>query len=153
MTNDGPDAACKSIEETPPPRDCRPPEWKRLFIGSLAIAIAAWSAWAIVQELETWKPARHGSVAVGQSPDGGSAVPASVDRFQPTVVVQSIFEPITEFPIVAAREADKQLNDAELVLGVTVAGEARAYPINMLTGPEREILNDTLGKRPIAATW
>ena len=41
----------------------------------------------------------------------------------------------------------------ELVLGVVVGGKARAYPINMLTGPHREIINDSLGGRPIAATW
>ena len=40
-----------------------------------------------------------------------------------------------------------------LVLGVTVGEESRAYPINMLTGPSREILNDALGGRAIAATW
>ena len=42
---------------------------------------------------------------------------------------------------------------SELVLGVTVGKESRAYPINMLTGPSREILNDTLGGQAIAATW
>ena len=41
----------------------------------------------------------------------------------------------------------------ELVLGVVVNGKARAYPINMLTGPAREIINDQLGGAAIAATW
>jgi hypothetical protein len=39
------------------------------------------------------------------------------------------------------------------VLGVVVGKEARAYPINMLTNPTREIINDKLGGRAIAATW
>ncbi len=60
---------------------------------------------------------------------------------------------LTKFPRKPVREADSELNPSELVLGVEVGGEARAYPINMLTGPDREILNDTLGGRPIAATW
>jgi hypothetical protein len=34
-----------------------------------------------------------------------------------------------------------------------VKGESRADPINMLTGPQREIINDRLGGRAIAATW
>jgi hypothetical protein len=42
---------------------------------------------------------------------------------------------------------------SELVLGLTLGGAARAYPINMLTGPQREIVNDELGGRAIAATW
>jgi hypothetical protein len=61
--------------------------------------------------------------------------------------------PLTEFPCKPVSEAASELNPDELVLGVEVGGEARAYPINMLTGPDREILNDTLGGRPIAATW
>lgn len=60
---------------------------------------------------------------------------------------------IKEFPIATAAEAQGKLGEAELVLGVEVNGVARAYPINMLTGPQREILNDRLGELPIAATW
>jgi len=60
---------------------------------------------------------------------------------------------IKEFPVVTAAAAQGKLGDAELVLGVEIDGNARAYPINMLTGPQREILNDQLGQLPIAATW
>ena len=72
--------------------------------------------------------------------------------FRPTQVVRP-FPPITDFPVVSASKADRELTDAELVLGVTVEGESRAYPINMLTGPSREILNDTIKGHAIAATW
>ena len=63
------------------------------------------------------------------------------------------------FPAIAtpahipASEVTDEVGDSELILGVVVAGEARAYPINMLTGPQREIINDHLGGRAIAATW
>jgi hypothetical protein len=60
---------------------------------------------------------------------------------------------LTELPCKPVREAGSELNPDELVLGVEVAGEARAYPINMLSGPSHEILNDILGGQPIAATW
>lgn len=60
---------------------------------------------------------------------------------------------IKDFPVVTAADAQGKLGEAELVLGVEVNGKARAYPINMLTGPQREILNDQLGQLPIAATW
>lgn len=50
-------------------------------------------------------------------------------------------------------EVGDQLNPTELVLGVTVNGQSRAYPLNMLTGPQREIINDNLGNKAIAATW
>jgi hypothetical protein len=76
----------------------------------------------------------------------------AADDFKPMRVVQA-FPPLTRFPIKSIRAARDSLSPAELVLGVTVGKESRAYPINMLTGPEREILNDTLGGRAIAATW
>jgi hypothetical protein len=38
-------------------------------------------------------------------------------------------------------------------LGIALEDQARAYPINMLTGPRREVINDTLAGREIAATW
>jgi Protein of unknown function (DUF3179) len=80
---------------------------------------------------------------------------AAQDRdpdFRPQRVVGS-FPPITKFPVKPAREARDALNPTELVIGVTVGKESRAYPVNMLTGPKREILNDTLGGKAIAATW
>lgn len=60
---------------------------------------------------------------------------------------------IVDAPIVSAEQIGDRVSDNELVLGVVIAGEARAYPINMLTGPRREIINETLGGRDIAATW
>jgi len=49
--------------------------------------------------------------------------------------------------------AQAALRDDDLVLGVVVRGEARAYPINLMWEPQNEVLNDTLGGEPIAATW
>jgi hypothetical protein len=49
--------------------------------------------------------------------------------------------------------AQAALRDDDLVLGVVVGGEARAYPINLMWEPPNEVLNDTLGGEPIAATW
>ncbi len=60
---------------------------------------------------------------------------------------------IKNAPVVGADRIRGQVNDSELVLGVIIKGEARAYPINMLTGPSREIINDKLGGQAIAATW
>ena len=61
------------------------------------------------------------------------------------------FPPITDFPIDSAEESS--LHDEELVLGISIGDESRAYPINALTGPSREIINDTLGNLAIVATW
>ena len=73
-------------------------------------------------------------------------------EFNPRTVVRPM-PAITKAPTVAAREVTGEVVDGELVLGVVVNGSVRAYPINMLTGPSREIINDTLGGQAIAATW
>jgi hypothetical protein len=54
-------------------------------------------------------------------------------------------------PAVPAAEA--RLRDDEIVIGVVANGEARAYPVNLMWKPENEVLNDTLGGQPVAATW
>ena len=61
--------------------------------------------------------------------------------------------PITKVPLQTVAEVESRLNPEELVLGVEIDGHARAYPINMLCGPRREIINDHLGGQSIAATW
>jgi cold shock CspA family protein len=60
---------------------------------------------------------------------------------------------IVDAPFLKASEVTDQVTDNELVLGVEIDGQPRAYPINMLTGPSREIINDTLGEAHLAATW
>lgn len=72
--------------------------------------------------------------------------------FTPMQVVPP-FAAITNAPMIHANQVARQVNDDELVLGVEIQGEARAYPINMLTGPAREIINDSVGALRFAATW
>ncbi|MBT3268356.1 DUF3179 domain-containing protein [Candidatus Poribacteria bacterium] len=72
--------------------------------------------------------------------------------FEPMRVVRA-FPPIVDAPYISGRDVDDEVTAKELVIGVVVNGEARAYPINMLTGPSREIINDHLGGVAIAATW
>lgn len=53
----------------------------------------------------------------------------------------------------ADQVVDIEVHDDELVLGVVIEGQARAYPINQLHTPQREVFNEVLGGTPIAATW
>jgi len=62
-------------------------------------------------------------------------------------------KPIVDAPFLKASEVTDQVSDNELVLGVVIERQARAYPINMLTGPSREIINDKIGHTNFAATW
>jgi hypothetical protein len=83
---------------------------------------------------------------------GSTAGDAPLPPFRPRRVARA-FPPIVAPPTLPASRARGQVRGPELVLGVTVGDESRAYPINMLTGPTREIINDTLGGTAIAATW
>ncbi len=78
--------------------------------------------------------------------------PASPDTFYPVQVVPR--PPIvTDFERLSVAQAEGKVAAEELVLAVIVDGEARAYPLNMLNGPMREVINDQLGGTAIAATW
>ena len=52
---------------------------------------------------------------------------------------------------VTAEEADRQIALSDLVIGVSIDGEHRAYGAAFLSA--HEIVNDTLGGRAIAVTW
>ncbi len=53
--------------------------------------------------------------------------------------------------LITAGEADEQLRLTDLVIGVSIDGEHRAYGAAFLSG--HEIVNDMLGGRAIAVTW
>ena len=48
-------------------------------------------------------------------------------------------------------QALDQMSPDELVLVVSIGGENRAYPLNMLS--RHEIVNDVVGGVPVAVTW
>jgi len=62
-------------------------------------------------------------------------------------------EAITEIQTVSADQITDEVEEQELVLGVVIDNQARAYSINTLSGPHREIFNDFLADTAIAATW
>lgn len=65
----------------------------------------------------------------------------------PRDAIQAIFEP----KLLTADQAREQYAPDEMVLGVEVNGDARAYSIPYLS--RHEIVNDTVGGKPIAVTW
>jgi Protein of unknown function (DUF3179) len=61
--------------------------------------------------------------------------------------------PVAYASVSGANEIGSLILDQDFVIGVEAEGAARAYPLNMMGRPETELLNDTLGGRPIAATF
>ena len=72
--------------------------------------------------------------------------------FKPKVLMKAQ-KPIVDIKFISVTEANVILNPDDLVIGININGDARAYPISMLTGPHREIFNQTVGGKPIAITW
>jgi hypothetical protein len=52
---------------------------------------------------------------------------------------------------ISIQEADKYLEDSELVLGLNINGDIRAYPLQILVW--HEIVNDKVGGIPVAVTY
>jgi hypothetical protein len=48
-------------------------------------------------------------------------------------------------------EAAAQMRPSERVIGLSIDGDHRAYPLNLLS--RHEIVNDTVGDVPVAVTW
>lgn len=60
--------------------------------------------------------------------------------------------PALSFPgFVSAGQADRLLKPTDIVIGVTVDGEAKAYPIRILNW--HEVVNDDIGGRPVLVSW
>ena len=61
--------------------------------------------------------------------------------------IQAILDP----HFVPSEDVPSIFGDEEQVIGVSINGDARAYPIDILS--HREIVNDVVGGKPIAVTW
>jgi hypothetical protein len=88
-------------------------------------------------------------------PEGSPVVQATaptLDNFRPMEVLERQ-QVVRGWEVLSAKEADERLRDDEMLLAVEIDGQARCWPLNVMTGPEREIFNDKLAGRSIAATW
>lgn len=84
------------------------------------------------------------------------ATEAPEPRADPDLEIVTLLPPdaipaIDDPAIVSAAAADEQLRANDLVIGVSLGGEHRAYGAAFLSG--HEIVNDMLGGRAIAVTW
>ena len=87
---------------------------------------------------------RPGSQALG-SVEGG------LDLRIITILSKDGIPSIDNPQFLDGEEADNQMLETERVIGVSINGDHRAYPLNMLS--RHEIVNDTVGGVPVAVTW
>lgn len=120
------------------------------FVGIVSVVVATVSVYGIVSYQDWSKPQRIRNFQL--MPPLSAENPPSPESFMPQQVVPAM-PAITEIKTVSAEDVTDEISDDELVIGVVIDGNARAYSINMLTGPSREIFNDVLADEPIATTW
>jgi hypothetical protein len=73
--------------------------------------------------------------------------PAEILSALPEDAIRSIDRP----KFVSGKKADKQMSDDEQVIGLEVGGEAKAYPLYVLSS--HEIVNDVIAGSHVAVTW
>ena len=99
----------------------------------------------------------QGSGAAAPETDAGAAATATAEARRELAgdiitVLPKDRIPSIDFPFfIAAAEAGGIMADDELVIGVSIDGDHRAYSVPHLS--RHEIVNDVVGGRPIAVTW
>lgn len=68
-------------------------------------------------------------------------------------VMPQKFLPINRVPYATPAAMRNEVADDDLVIGIAWGESARAYPIKMLGGPHREIVNGRLADVPYAVNW
>ena len=71
-----------------------------------------------------------------------------IQRYRSDAAVDAIL-PVYDPVFVTPAEID--LRDDDLVIGVDIGSDARAYPVGLLR--RREMVNDVVGGVPILVTW
>ncbi|HFE67519.1 MAG TPA: DUF3179 domain-containing protein [Chloroflexi bacterium] len=84
-------------------------------------------------------------------PDKAEAAAKYADYTIVTLLPRDAIPAIDNPRFLSAAAADEFYDPDELIIGVELDGDARAYSIPLLSG--REIVNDTVGGRKIAVTW
>lgn len=78
--------------------------------------------------------------------------PGEVVALLPPDAIRSILPAEVSKIMISAQDADAAgMSPATRVLGISISGQSRAYPIPYMS--EHEIVNDEVGGRLIAATW
>ena len=118
-----------------------------VLLGVLVIA-----ALLLPQLRQLWLKLRAEEVTISRAEaPGHSGADGGLDLEIITILGKDGIPAILDPQFVSGAEADGQMLSNERVLAVSLNGDHRAYPLNMLS--RHEIVNDTVGGVPIAVTW
>mgnify|MGYP005843304841 FL=1 len=73
--------------------------------------------------------------------------PEEIVDVLPRDAIAAILKP----QMVSVVEADNEMHPQEMIVTLTVGDDSRAYPISVLSA--HEVVNDTVGGRPVVVTW
>jgi hypothetical protein len=116
------------------------------IVASLGIALLVTSCGENTS-MSTTQPIPTSESQITETPEQEAT--ESQDYTWSQLLSRDAIQPIYEPEFVPAEQGD-YVND-ELVMGVTIGGEAKAYAVGMLN--TREMVNDELGGKPILVTW
>ena len=98
------------------------------------------------------RPSEEVTVDISAAPTDSTAPTAAGRTLEIITLLPRDAIPAIDNPrFYSVAEADEEYAPDELVLGVSLNGESRAYSTALLNS--HEIVNDTVGGRKIAVTW
>ena len=118
------------------------------YIVAISLGVLVLAAIFMPQVRQLWLNLRADDVQVQLPTEAGQS---TLDLRIITVLGKDAIPAILDPQFLSAAEAVSQMQPSERVLGVSINGEHRAYPLNLLS--RHEIVNDTVGGKPVAVTW
>jgi hypothetical protein len=88
---------------------------------------------------------------VGTNSDSGSGVAGAREFELVTLLGFDAIRSIENPTFLERAGADQVYSPDELILGIDIAGDTRAYSVPLLS--RHEVVNDVVGGKPIAVTW
>ena len=125
--------------------------WRFIFAVTVFLVTACTQPEAIPTSTPTPTP----STTLTLAPEPTEATPAQERLFSDRDIITLL--PFDAIPAVLeprfldGEQALKHYSEEELVLGLSINGDHRAYSIPYLS--TREIVNDVVGGMPVAVTW
>ena len=120
-----------------------------IAIGLGALVVAAVF---MPQIRQLWLNLRAEEVQVGLASGNGTASEEETLNLEiVTILGKDGIPAILDPQLISASQAADQMVGSERVLGVSIEGDHRAYPLNQLS--RHEIVNDEVGGVPVAVTW
>lgn len=142
---------------------------KTLFVfGAVAGAMIAGAAWLVSRPPRNPTAHPHGQSAattptqpapfVPRPPTQSSEADLDADpvmsrvvRSGPMARPRDAFRVITRPKFLTVEEAGFSMSDEEVVLGLELEGQCRAYPINYLN--DHELVREEIGRLPLLISW